>query len=98
MREYRAARRHCCLAEFSASIRVASTAAQVTGLTAAAIRDAGGPNRFAAALRSHFDACPPGSRRAGNVLLAILRLLETCQAPPIDQITDGELALALDKG
>ena len=81
MSSYRAARRSDGMAEFAAKHRAEARAGRVVAATAALIGRLGGVEAFASAMKGHFDASPPGSRRRSDLLLALLNLTTACDRP-----------------
>lgn len=98
MRQYRVAKRADRMDAFAAQIRRQRTTAGIHGATAQLARAFGGPLGFAAAFKICFDTCPPGSTRAVTMLAAMLRLIETSQPSPLDQLSDAELNAAIERG
>lgn len=96
MRGYRAAKRDDRMLQFAVQVRQQRTQAGVRAATAQVSQALGGPVGFAIAFKNCFDACPAGSARAVRMLDVFLRLMENCQPPPLDQMSDAELDAAID--
>jgi len=91
MRGYRAAKRDCRMLQFAAEVRQQRTTAGAMAATAHLAQAFGGPLGFAVAFKNCFDACPVGSLRRVRMLDAFLRLMESNEPPPLDQMSDAEL-------
>jgi hypothetical protein len=98
MRGYRAAKRADRLDDFARQIRRQRTTAGVLSTTAQlvdAMREGGA---LAQAFAAHVHSLPPGSARAASFWNAILRLVECCPAPRLDQLDDATLNEAVRQG
>lgn len=83
---------------FAVQIRRQRTTAGVLCIAAQLIQELANAGTLAGALTAHVAVLQPGSARAASFWCAVLRLLETCPAPRLDQLDDATLAAAVRQG